>query len=87
MIEGKTNTGFLFSIEEEALDDMEILENLAALSEGHIEVVPKTIVMILGEEQKEKLYEHCRGENGRVSSKRIIDELKSVFEASKEVKN
>lgn len=82
MIKGKTLTGFAFEIEDEARDDMEMLENLTAISKGDLTVLPETLVMLLGEEQKKKLYDHCRGETGRVSSKKVMSEVKAMFDAA-----
>lgn len=82
MIKGKTLTGFAFEIEDEARDDMEMLENLTAISKGDLTVLPETLVMLLGEEQKKKLYDHCRGESGRVSSKKVMSEVKAMFDAA-----
>ena len=91
MVKGKTATGFAFKIEDEARDDMEMLENLTAISNGDISVLPKTIEMLLGAEQKKKLYDHCRGKSGRVSSKKVMEELKDIFdkigESDDEIKN
>lgn len=91
MIKGKTATGFVFKIEDEARDDMEMLENLTAISKGDISVLPETLEMFLGKEQKKKLYDHCRGKSGRVSSKKVMDEIKNIFDeigkADEELKN
>ena len=91
MVKGTTKTGFQFSITEDARDDMEVLENLALISEGRIDAVPKTLVALLGEKQKDKLYDHCRTKTGRVSAKKVMSELQSIFEeagkASTEIKN
>ena len=82
MIKGKTLTGFAFEIEDEARDDMEMLENLTAISKGDLTVLPETLVMLLGEDQKKKLYDHCRGKSGRVSSKKVMEEVKNIFDAA-----
>lgn len=78
-LKGVTETGFQFVVDEEARDDMEILENFTKLSKGDLSVVPETIAAFLGEEQKKKLYDHCRGKSGRVSSKRVLTELDNIF--------
>ena len=80
MLKGKTATGFVFKIEDEARDDMEMLENLTAISKGDISVLPETLEMFLGKEQKKKLYDHCRGKSGRVSSAKVMEEVKSIFD-------
>ncbi len=86
MIKCKTDTGFSFKIDEEARDDMEVLENLSLLSAGKLEVMPKVLTSLLGEDQKNKLYEHCRGKSGRVSAKKVFKELESIFNAAANAK-
>lgn len=81
---GKTSTGFQFEIDEEARDDMELLENFTAIAKGNLGIVPETIAGFLGEEQKKRLYEHCRGKSGRVSTKRVMTELDNIFAALRE---
>lgn len=90
-ITGKTATGFQFSIDAEALDDMELLEELGELTGGNMEAVPKVLTMFLGEKQKAKLYEHCRAKSGRVLASKVVEELNSIFtvagEENSDVKN
>lgn len=91
MVKGKTDSGFAFTVSDEARDDMELLENLTAISKGDISALPETIEMFLGVNQKKKLYEHCRGKSGRVSSKKVITELRDIFDkigkSNDEIKN
>lgn len=82
-ITGTTSSGFTFEIDEEARDDMELLEELVAMSEGRMDKMPGVLTSLLGEEQKAALYEHCRGKSGRVSSKRVADELTDIFHNAK----
>ena len=82
-IKGATATGFQFEIDEEARDDMELLERLVDMSKGNLAAMPDVLVGLLGAEQKKALYEHCRGKNGRVSSKSVYTELESIFDYMK----
>ena len=79
MIKGKTASGFAFSISDDARDDMELLENLTKLAKGDFDDLSETIVMLLGEQQKKKLYEHCRQKSGRVSATRVFAEIESIL--------
>lgn len=81
MIEARTLSGFEFKFDEDAADDMEVLEKLAKLDSGNMGLLPEIIVDFLGEEQKKALYEHCRTEKGRVSARRVLKEFKMIFEA------
>ena len=40
MIRGTTGSGFDFEIDEDALDDMELLEDLCALDRGELDALP-----------------------------------------------
>lgn len=83
-IKGKTKTGFNFIIDEDIRDDMELLDNLIEMSKGNNAVVPDILISLLGEEQKKKLYDHCRNEKtGRVSSKKVFAEIESIFDKAK----
>lgn len=79
MIKGKTASGFNFKIDEEARDDMELLELLTDMDRGETSQAPKVVEMLLGAEQKKALYEHCRGKSGRVSATRVFEELTAIF--------
>ena len=88
MLTGVTPSGFKFSIEEEARDDIELLENLSALQEGDMTAMPKIIKALLGEEQTKKLYDHCRGKKGRTPVTKVAKELQDIFAAAKsDIKN
>ena len=81
MINGKTESGFAFQFEKDVMDDMELVESLADLDEDPLKL-PKVIRMVLGEDQKKALYDHCRAENGRVpvekASAEFVEILSSV---------
>lgn len=81
---GKTASGFSFNIDEDARDDMELLEVISAIDKGHNELVPDALVMLLGEKQKAKLYEFCRGKSGRVSATKVFQTLKEIFQSIQE---
>lgn len=72
-------------IDEDARDDMELMEGFIAMSEGKLNVVPGLLASLLGEEQKKKLYEHCRNkETGRVRSSAIFVELNDIMDVARE---
>lgn len=87
MLTGKTKSGFEFEIDEEILDDYDFLELLCKIDEGEITLVIKMVDHLLGAEQKEKLKEHVRTETGRVSAKRLLEEMMEIFNETKEGKN
>lgn len=87
MLKGKTNSGFEFILEDEALDDYELLETLQEIDKGNYGRVTEMVNMLLGESQKDALKDHIRAENGRVSAKALISEVMEIFKLSNEGKN
>lgn len=81
MVKGKTRTGFEFQYDETVIDDMEFLE-LAASVENDVTKMPRLLNSVLGEDQKRRLYEHVRGEDGRVPTQAISDEMEDIFAAA-----
>ena len=87
-ISGSTSTGFKYSLDEDDLDDMELLEVLADVNDGDVMKTPKLLEMMLGEEQKKNIYNHCRSKKGKVPTKALTNELNDIFKsASDSLKN
>lgn len=87
MLRGKTESGFEFEIDQEIFDDYDFLELLCQIDEGETQLTIKMVDRLLGKEQKERLKEHVRTESGRVSAKKLLAEVKEIFNATKEGKN
>lgn len=75
-MKGTTSTGFNYEFDETLFEDLEFIELLADADENGMQF-PKFLVRLLGDEQKKKLYDHVRSENGRVS---ILDVKREVVE-------
>ena len=71
-------SGLVLQIDENALDDMELLEVLIDLDEGKPSAVPSVGRHLLGEEQMKKLYESLR-KNGRVPITGYSDAIKEIL--------
>lgn len=76
-----TATGFVCEIEDEALDDMELLEGLIAIDHGESDQLSFVLNRLLGDETKKALYDHVRTESGRVPTKAVSEELAEIFKA------
>lgn len=74
----KTSTGFEVELEDDVFDDMELLENLALVDRGDASALPLVVNALMGENKK-RLYDHCKRENGRVSARRVIEEVGEIF--------
>lgn len=83
-MKGKTASGFSFNIDDDARDDMELLETITMIDKGHHELVPDALTMMLGEPQKKKLYDFCRSKSGRVSATKVFQTLKEIFTTIRE---
>lgn len=82
----KLDDGFELELDEAALDDMELLEDFAAMDNGDAYAMPAAVKRLLGKENKKKLYDHLRDSSGRVSATavgRAVFELMQSIQAGK----
>lgn len=84
---GKTSKGFKFEVEASRLDNMELVDALADLDGGNVLVVSKLVTMMLGKEQKKKLYDFYRTEKGNVPIADISQAIVEIMSANKATKN
>lgn len=73
-----TASGFECEIEDEALNDMELLEALIGLDQGESNKMPFVLNRLLGENKK-AMYDHVRTETGRVPVDKVSAELAEIF--------
>ena len=85
-MKGKTSTGFEFDIEDERLDDMELVDIMAEIDENPL-LMPKLCKMLLGDEQKKRLYDHLRSEDGRVPIEATTTAIQEIFNSPGDLKN
>lgn len=81
MIKGKTPSGFTYEIEKRRLDDMELLELISEADENPV-LMPKVLSRLLGVEQKKRLYDFCREEDGNVPVEKTIGVMEEIFRDS-----
>lgn len=86
MIKGTTKTGFKYEIPEENINNYELVEALGELEENPL-VISKTVNLLLGLEQRDRLKEHVRTESGIVPTDKLSEEVMEIFQAQKETKN
>lgn len=87
MVKGVTKNGFCFEVDESRADDMEFLEVLAE-TQKNVLAFPKACSMLLGEEQKGRLYDQLRNEDGRVPISEVEEAFMEIMSSSGEqVKN
>lgn len=74
----RTTSGFEFELAPEALDNWELLEDLVDLETSSAKIVP-VCRRLLGKEGVQRLKEHCRDENGKVSASAMQDEVADIL--------
>lgn len=81
MKKGKTTSGFKYEVDENVLDDMELIDAMAASQGEDPTQITVVISKIFGDEQKKRLYDHVRTEDGRVPVADIANVIKEVIES------
>lgn len=74
-------SGLKLEMDEKIMDNMELVDTLADAADEDPLAVSKMIKMVLGSENKKKLYNSLRTEDGRVPVAAVSDALKEIFEA------
>lgn len=79
MINGKTKSGFRYSIDENVITDFEFLENLENVMENGTGL-SKTLIFLLGEKQKKALVNYVRDKKTkRVPVKDLMKEVEDIL--------
>ena len=87
MIKGTLSSGFQYEIAEETLDNMELLDAIVDADDNTIGIT-KVVRLLLGDEQRRKLYDHLRTEKGNVPVAAVSDAVAEIFRGSgQEAKN
>ncbi len=86
MMKGATRHGFAFEVSKKVLDDMELLDAIAEIDTNPL-ALSKVLVKVIGPEQKKALYDHLRGEDGRVSVRAVSEAISDIFTSSGQGKN
>ena len=81
-----TASGFCCRVDEDALDDIELLETLSKLDQGDVTVLPSTVEGLLGPDGRAALYDHVRTSSGRVPITKVVEELGDIMQGLKGAK-
>lgn len=76
----KTKTGFKAKIDKRIADDFELLEKIDQLGTD-ASCTPSFARLLLGVHDYNRLKEHCRKANGKISAKRIENELVDILKS------
>ena len=83
-MQGTTKSGFKFEVNEEAVKSMEFIDLVAELDVKPM-LIGKVVKFMLGDEQKEKLYKHVRGDKKYTPAKDVDKEVNEIFDIINEV--
>lgn len=64
--------GLELEVNEQSMNNMELLDALEEMTEGNELAISKVVKLMLGKENRKKLYDYIRDEDGRVPLE-IID--------------
>ena len=80
MIEGKTKTGFAYQLDDDAMNNMELVDAMAELDDGvHPFALSRVCLLLLGKDQRRRLYDHIRTEDGRVPPQAMGEEIADII--------
>lgn len=80
MIKGTTKTGFQFSVDENSMNDMELVDVLADPSLDDAFRMSHVVRKLLPGDQRKALYDHVRV-GGRVPVDAVVAEVEDIFAA------
>lgn len=83
MLRGTTKSGFKFEIDEARVNDMEFLDALAE-TQDDVLGFSKVCTMLLGSEQKKRLYDHLRDDRGHVPIEAMQEAIEDILKSSGE---
>lgn len=77
----KTSEGLELSVREDAFNDMEALDTLTDLADGKPFAIPKVCDLIMDKDEKKKLYDFYRSEDGKVHVDKFVEVLAEIMMA------
>lgn len=82
MVKGKTESGFSFKVDKDKLKDIRFIRSMKRMQETDDGTELVTLIpMVLGEEQTEKLYDHCENKKGISDIEVVAQEFNEICTA------
>lgn len=79
-MQGSTESGFKFNVNDKVLNNMELVEAIAEVDNNPL-LLPGLLTMLLGSEQKKKLYDHVRTKDNTVPMDKVAAEVVAILHA------
>lgn len=81
MTQVKLSCGFEGEVNEDAVNDIEFLEAIALMSEQDNPLgLVKLCNLMMSKEDKKRLYDACRDENGRATTEKVGKQITELLE-------
>lgn len=80
-MKGTTRTGFTFEVDENAFNDMEVVDVLSDEKMHSTYKMSFLVSRVLGAQQRKALYDHLRDASGRVPVDAVEREMEDIFAA------
>lgn len=75
----RLDSGLNLSINDGAMDNMELLDDLVEVDEGNAFAISRIVRRVLDEENRKQLYDHLRVDGVTPVSK-VIEAMKEIFD-------
>lgn len=80
MIKGITKSGFEFEVNESIMNDMEVVDALVDIKNQDMEAVSVLVGKLFNREDKKRLYNHVRTEDGRAPIDAVMAEVNEIIQ-------
>lgn len=77
----KTTSGFTCEVNAAALKNMELIDALADFQEDDVLVISRILRLILSPDDKKRLYDHLRQDDGTVPADLVAKEIVDIFQS------
>lgn len=85
MLKGTTKSGFKYEVKDETINDYELFELISEVDEKPL-LLPKLVLKLLGEKQKNNLIKHVKKDKDIAPLDKISEEIMEIFK-NKPIKN
>lgn len=75
----KTKVGLEVELNRDAFDDMEVLDAIRGMDEDNPIALSKFCDLVFSKQEKKKLYDFCRAEDGKVPLSKILDVITEIM--------
>lgn len=86
VVKGTTASGFSFEISTDVFNDMRFFEALTK-ADANAAYLPELVLLLLGEEEKGRLYEHHTNAEGRIPADKVMSDVLEIIQSVKSGKN